>query len=96
MNTIPTISIERAPADIERTIAGWETWHCDSDTFEHRYEPGATFYVVRGRARLSFVHGARLDIEAGDFVSIGAGAQAVWQISAPIETRYTYHAGTPS
>jgi hypothetical protein len=87
----PSISRQRAPLDIERTMAGWATWHCDSDTFEHRYVPGATFYVVKGRARLTFAHGVQLDIEAGDVVSIGDGAQARWAISAPVETRYTYH-----
>ncbi|SAK51549.1 hypothetical protein AWB78_01132 [Caballeronia calidae] len=90
-NTIPTISRERAPADIERTTGDWKTWRCDSKVFQHRYVPGATFYVVKGRARLTFAHGAQLDIEAGDFVSIGDGAQAVWDISVPVETRYTYH-----
>ncbi|SAL37901.1 hypothetical protein AWB74_01502 [Caballeronia arvi] len=92
-STTPTISSERAPADIEHMIAGWETWHCDSSTFQHRYVPGATFYVVKGRARLSFAHGVQLDIEGGDFVSIGEGAEALWDIFAPIETRYTYHDG---
>jgi uncharacterized cupin superfamily protein len=90
-STIPTITRERAPAGIEHTIADWATWLCDSNTFEHRYVPGATFYVVKGRARLTFAHGAQLDIEAGDFVSIGDGAEALWHISAPIETRYRYH-----
>ncbi|MEM5384862.1 cupin domain-containing protein [Paraburkholderia phymatum] len=89
--TIPSISRQRAPDDIEHTTTDWETWHCDSNTFQHRYAPGATFYVVKGRARLTFAHGVQLDIEAGDFVSIGEGAEAVWEISAPIETRYTYH-----
>jgi uncharacterized cupin superfamily protein len=87
----PSISRQRAPDDIEHTTADWDTWHCDSNTFQHRYVPGATFYVVNGRARLTFAHGVQLDIEAGDFVSIGDGAEAVWEISAPIETRYTYH-----
>ena len=90
-STIPTINRERAPAGIEHTIADWQTWFCDSNTFQHRYVPGATFYVVKGRARLTFEHGAQLDIEAGDFVSIGDGAEALWDISAPIETRYKYH-----
>jgi uncharacterized cupin superfamily protein len=90
-NTIPTISRVRAPADIEHATADWETWLCDSSTFQHRYVPGATFYVVEGRAQLTFAHGAHLEIEAGDVVSIGNGAEAVWEISAPIETRYTYH-----
>ena len=90
-STIPAIFKEPAPADIEHKTAGWETWHCDSNTFQHRYVPGATFYVVKGRARLTFAHGVQLDIEAGDFVSIGDGAEAVWEISAAIETRYTYH-----
>ncbi|WP_090872267.1 cupin domain-containing protein [Paraburkholderia diazotrophica] len=89
--TTPSISRQRAPAGIEHTTADWETWHCDSNTFQHRYVPGATFYVVKGRARLTFAHGVQLDIEAGDFVSIGDGAQATWEIYAPIETRYTYH-----
>jgi len=89
--TTPSISRQRAPHDIARTTADWDTWHCDSSTFQHRYVPGATFYVVAGRARLTFAHGAQLDIEAGDFVSIGDGAEAVWEISAPIETRYRYH-----
>ncbi|MPW21577.1 DUF861 domain-containing protein [Paraburkholderia sp. CNPSo 3157] len=89
--TTPSISRQRAPDDIEQTTASWDTWHCDSNTFQHRYVPGATFYVVNGRARLTFAHGVQLDIEAGDFVSIGDGAEAVWEIFAPIETRYTYH-----
>ena len=89
--TTPSISRQRAPHDIAHTTADWDTWHCDSSTFQHRYVPGATFYVVAGRARLTFAHGAQLDIEAGDFVSIGDGAEAVWEISAPIETRYRYH-----
>ncbi|MEM5338381.1 cupin domain-containing protein [Paraburkholderia azotifigens] len=89
--TTPSISRERAPDGIEHTTARWQTWHCDSNTFQHRYVPGATFYVVKGRARLTFAHGAQLDIEAGDFVSIGDGAEAVWEISAPVETRYAYH-----
>jgi uncharacterized cupin superfamily protein len=89
--TTPSISRQRAPHDIAHTTAHWDTWHCDSATFRHRYVPGATFYVVAGRARLNFAHGAQLDIEAGDLVSIGDGAEAVWQIAAPIETRYRYH-----
>ncbi|SAL29892.1 hypothetical protein AWB70_01811 [Caballeronia cordobensis] len=87
----PIISKEPAPSDIERMTARWETWHCDSREFQHCYVPGATFYVVRGRAHLTFSHGAALSIEAGDLVSIGEGAQAQWAISAPVETRYTYH-----
>jgi uncharacterized cupin superfamily protein len=88
---IPIISKEPSPADIERATAQWDTWHCDGSTFEHRYVPGATFYVVKGRARLTFVHGVQLDVEAGDLVSIGEGAQARWEVAAPVETRYTYH-----
>lgn len=87
-STTPSITKQRAPADIGQRIADWETWHCDSEKFEHRYVPGATFYVVQGRARLTFSHGLELDIEAGDFVSIGEGAEAVWDVFAPIETRY--------
>jgi uncharacterized cupin superfamily protein len=85
------ISKEPAPVDIEAMTANWETWRCDSCMFEHRYVPGAKFYVVAGRARLTFAHGVQLDIEAGDLVSIGEGAQACWDIAVPVETRYTYH-----
>lgn len=82
----------RVTADIERKTASWATWLCDLDRFEHRYVPGASFYVVRGQASLMFSDGTKLDIESGDFVSIGEGAEAVWDIRAPIETRYCYHA----
>jgi uncharacterized cupin superfamily protein len=89
-STTPSISKQRAPADIEQRIADWETWHCDSERYEHHYVTGATFYVVQGRARLTFSHGAEFDIEAGDFVSIGEGAEALWDVFAPIETRYAW------
>ena len=87
----PSIHKQRAPADIEQKTAGWETWHCNSEKFEHRYVPGATFYVVQGRAKLTFSHGVELALETGYYVSIGEGAQAVWDISAPVETRYMFH-----
>jgi uncharacterized cupin superfamily protein len=90
-STTPSTSKQRAPADIKQRIADWDIWHCDSENYEHRYVPGATFYVVRGHARLTFAHGAELDIEAGDVVSIGEGAEAVWDVFAPIETRYWFH-----
>jgi uncharacterized cupin superfamily protein len=92
----PAISKQPAPPDIEQTTANWDTWHCDSDTFSHRYVPGATFLVVQGRAKLQFAHGAELDIAPGDVVSISEGAEAVWAISSPIETRYTYHENSNS
>ncbi|HKT98279.1 MAG TPA: cupin domain-containing protein [Paraburkholderia sp.] len=93
-SSITTIRITKicATADIERKTASWATWLCEIGRFEHRYVPGASFYVVRGQASLTFSDGTKLDIEGGDFVSIDEGAEAVWDIRAPIETRYCYHA----
>ncbi|WP_412529903.1 cupin domain-containing protein [Burkholderia lata] len=87
----PSVSKQPAPSDIEQKMTGWDSWQCTGDTFSHRYVPGATFLVVRGRAKLIFKHGLELDIAQGDLVTIGEGAEVEWSISSPIETRYTYH-----
>jgi len=87
----PAVSRQPAPNDIEQKIAGWDAWQCNDSMFAHRYVPGATFLVVRGRATLTFKHGLELDIAEGDLVTIGEGAEAEWVISSPIETRYRYH-----
>jgi uncharacterized cupin superfamily protein len=92
----PVVTKQSAPAGIEQTTATWETWQCDSDTFSHHYVPGATFLVVCGQAKLVFAHGAELQIATGDLVSIGEGAEAVWAISSPVETRYKYHEDSSS
>jgi uncharacterized cupin superfamily protein len=86
----------RATKDIERKTINWSTWVCNEDRYVHQYFPGASFYVVRGRASLSFPDGTVVDIEAGDFASITTGAEATWKIDAEIETRYCYHADVPA
>ena len=94
-STAPIYKI-RATKDIERKTIEWSTWVCNDDSYAHRYFPGASFYVVRGRARLTFPDGTVVDVEAGDFVSIATGAEATWKIDAEIETRYCYHADVPT
>lgn len=81
----------KATADTVRKIVGWEIWECSDASFSHDYDRTVSLYVHAGAAVLTFASGEQVDLQAGDFLTIEAGASATWAISAALRNSYRYH-----
>ena len=81
----------KATADTVRKIVDWEIWECADASFSHDYDRTVSLYVQQGAAVLTFATGDQLDLQAGDFLTIEAGAHADWAITEPLRNSYCYH-----
>ncbi|UZD89776.1 cupin domain-containing protein [Cognatishimia activa] len=81
----------KATEDTKRKIAGWEIWECADPAFSYEYDRTVTMFVHEGAAVLSFSNGHKVDLQAGDTLTVQAGASADWVISSPIRNSYMYH-----
>ncbi len=81
----------KATEDTKRKIDGWEIWECADPAFSYDYDRTVTMYVHKGAAVLTFADGEAVDIQAGDTLTVQAGASASWVISEPICNSYMYH-----
>ena len=81
----------KATADTKRKITAWEIWECDDPTFSHDYVRTVSLLVHSSAAIVRFDTGETVDLMAGDFLTIEAGARAQWTISEPLRNSYQYH-----
>lgn len=81
----------KATEDTRRKISGWEIWACADPAFSYAYDRTVTMYVHEGAAVLTFTNGEAVDLQAGDTLTVQAGASADWVISQPIRNSYRYH-----
>ena len=81
----------KATEDTKRKITGWEIWECADPSFSYDYDRTVTMYVHEGAAVLTFSNGGSVDLQAGDTLTVQAGASADWVISKPMRNSYCYH-----
>jgi uncharacterized cupin superfamily protein len=81
----------KATEDTKRKITAWDIWECADPTFSHDYDRTVTMFVHQGAAELTFSNGDTVDLQAGDTLTVQAGASASWAISHPIRNSYQYH-----
>ena len=82
---------QAATPDIHRKTAGWNRWSCADSVYRHHYDREVSFIVQAGAAIIELNTGERLEVIAGDFVTIQPGVTGEWQISQPLENRFCYH-----
>lgn len=81
----------KATEDTKRKITDWQIWECNDPEFSHDYDRTVSLYVQKGAADLTFADGSKVDLQAGDFLTIQKGASAVWVIDGGIRNCYCYH-----
>lgn len=80
-----------ATPDTHRKTIGWNHWSCVDSIYRHHYDREVSFLVQAGAAIIELNTGERLEVIAGDLVTIQPGVTGEWQVSQPLENRYCYH-----
>ena len=81
----------KASEDTKRKIVGWHTWECKSAEFKYDCDRTISLFIYQGTALLTFAHGEKVDLQAGDFLTIESGTHSLWVISEPLLNSYMYH-----
>lgn len=84
-------SRRKATEDTKRKISAWEIWECTDPEFTYTYDKTVSLYVQDGAADITFENGEKVNLVAGDFLTIQSGTSATWAITQPIRNCYQYH-----
>lgn len=75
----------------ERGVFSWPESERGVSRYTWHYDATEVCYLVRGLARIETEDG-NVEVEAGDFLTLPAGLECVWDIREPLMKRYTVRA----
>lgn len=85
------IMVEQEPATArleQLGVADWPIWSSDIAEFPWSYEQREVCYLLEGKAIVTPVDGAPVEISAGDLVVFPAGLACHWEVLQPVRKRY--------
>lgn len=69
-------------------VADWPIWSSDIAEFPWSYDEREVCYLLEGKAIVTPVDGAPVEIAAGDLVVFPAGLACQWEVLQSVRKRY--------
>lgn len=69
--------------------SGWNSWGCETSTFDWEYDEDETAYVFEGHVIIKTKE-EEVEIKGGQLVQFPKGMKCTWEVKKPIRKVYTF------